>query len=201
MNRLRINFSDLLLEIISIVIAILLALAVNNWQENRKHQELLHASLHNIRQELSDNAHRVDAELQHHARVQKAFAALVQARANGESLRFNEIAKTFHQTSPSGLHFLGLQNTAWKIAENDGALAYMDYHTRHLLTEVYDIQDSVTPAEREFIHTLTGTAPVQGNNFFYSASSAVDQMGEVTAAEAQLHQVYPAVLAAIDKPK
>jgi len=196
-NRLHINISDLLVEIISIVVAILLALAVNNWQEHQRQKALLQQSLRNITQEVEANAAALQRELPHHLAAADGFARLVALHSGDERIDYRQVRTEFIRTSPNGFHSTHASSIAWQIAQASRALDQMPYDERARLTRLYQLQDLHESAEAKVFDLLAAPAPAAGNNFFYGTVGLSIVLGDVAGTEAILAQQYKTTLAAL----
>ncbi len=194
----HIDLSDLLLEIISIVIAILLAIAVNNWQEQRRHIQHRNEALANIRQELKLNAAAVSAAAVQHYTIYRATLVLSNAGSHGDQLSFEQVRSMWGRVAPHGYDFVQPQHIAWDIAQSDGSLAYADYRTRSALAEAYDKQSSYETEEREGIKELLSSSPSGNANFYFSTADAEFVFSTVASADKALSKLYAQAIRSID---
>lgn len=178
-----------MLEIISIVIAILLALAVNRWQEELAHQRTLHESLVNIRQEIVDNRTVLLSRMPLHKRVENAFVAFAHTHESAAKVTFPQAYRMFQTVAPRGFNPFKGDNIAWQIAGTSQALSYMPYATRVALTKVYEVQNAVYTAEAKFIDAaVSPTAP--SNDYFSEVFAASLWLGDATYDETVLLKLY-----------
>jgi len=189
----RIDPSDLLLEIVSIVIAILLALAVNRWQEGLAHNRTLHESLLNVRQEIVSNRATLEKTVPLHQRVATAFLTFVSKRPEGAPLTFAQVFQLFHRTAPLGFQPVHGDDIAWQIAQSTQAVSYMPYETRAALTRVYDEQTALYSAQQRFVDTaFSPSAP--SNDYYPAAFAAALWLGDVANDESELLRRYETAL-------
>ncbi|HEV3153704.1 MAG TPA: hypothetical protein VGZ02_07880 [Candidatus Baltobacteraceae bacterium] len=195
---LRINPSDLLLEIISIVIAILLALAVNSWQDHLKQERLLHQSLVEIRQELAANDRNLSALYPHHLEVFHAFSALDNA---GPATRVPcaQIRDTFRRVDPRGFGPDIPASTAWEISQNSQAASEMSFDMRYRITRVYDAQRLTVDAQRSFIALIISPQTYAASDCAYAAYAIANTLGDVVAGEQELSSAYGALLGVLPR--
>src|SRR5579872_3351050 len=180
LGRLHINVSDLIVEIVSIVIAILLALTVNNWQQHLKDRALLRESLVNIRQEIQANNAALQQEMRHHLAVAAGFDKLVADNLQTERIR---VRAAFIQSSPTGFHTVHGSSTAWQIAESSHAVELMP--TANGLPSrncIANKRPMSLPNKRSstYLHPPT---PSSGNNFFYATVGLSLVLGDVVGYE------------------
>ena len=197
-RRVRIDASDLLLEIISIVLAILLALAVNNWVENRRHQELVNQSLRDIHAELALNLSQIDEAGPFHRRILHGFNALLTKNGVSETLRYGQIGRTFQSSSPTGFHLMVPEDTAWTVAASSGAVQYMDHDMRTELTKTYASQRLVDQLQHAFINAILYTPPAGERNFYYVTAGAGQTLSDLVGLEGQMRKRYKKTLSELD---
>jgi hypothetical protein len=189
----RIDPSDLALEIVSIVIAILLALAVNRWQEDLTHQRTLRESLVSIRQEIVDNRISLTQKMALHGRVAGAFMRFAMAHQRKADVTFPDVYRLFRSAAPRGFQPMHGDDIAWQVAQSSQALAYMPYATRISLTRVYDEQTSVYMAELRFLDAAFSPA-APSKDYYAQAFAAALWLADVTNAEQELLRRYDAAL-------
>ena len=122
-ERQGINFQSLLVDSISIVFAVLLALAVDQWRESNSEQKQAAIALQNIRNELEAN--RKILELIHGNNA----ATVAAMSATDESTQEQQFI-------PGGQ----LQATAWQTFLSTGVSNHVDYDTVLKLSATYSIQ-------------------------------------------------------------
>jgi hypothetical protein len=185
----RIDPSDLLLEIVSIVVAILLALAVNHWQEEVAHQRTLHESLVNIRHEIADNRAQLLNRMPLHARVTSAYLSFASKHQHDASVTFPQAYAMFVAAAPRGFNPFHGDSIAWQIAGTSQALSYMPYATRAALTKVYETQTGLYSVELRFIDAaVSPSAP--SRDYFSEVFAASLWLGDVKYDESALLKLY-----------
>ncbi|MBU1188259.1 MAG: hypothetical protein KKC01_04435 [Gammaproteobacteria bacterium] len=90
-------------EALLIVLSVLLALALDNWRDEREHRELVHRAMQSFVDEMRYNCQRILVVADYH-----------QAVLSGEQ-------------SPQGLQVGLLRNDAWEVVKTSGAAAWLDY--------------------------------------------------------------------------
>jgi len=113
------------LEIISIVLAVLLALAVSEWQENRNNLERTEAALRQVETELSQNLELLEYV---HDRNVALIALLTQ-----ESPTVDQEA----QFTPA----LQIADSAWKALGSTGLSGFVDFDLMVTLSQTYSLID------------------------------------------------------------
>ena len=92
-NR-KLFFGTLFIEMISIVLAVLLALAVGEWRENRANAQLARETLNRITAELKLNAAELETIIKKHQAIHDSLKGILDnmqktGKNNGLDLNFN----------------------------------------------------------------------------------------------------------------
>jgi hypothetical protein len=194
---LRIDPSDLLLEIVSVVVAILLALAVNEWRDGLQRQQRAHAALPAIRSEMTNNRAQLLAVMPHHLAVQRAFDGLANGAASRQTMDFGQFVRAFGKADPNGYIPFSGESTAWELARTSSVLTDVDYATRVTLERAYGEQAFLAQAGDHVIdHVRFGPVPERANFYPDTVSFAADAT-DVVYAERRLLQRYDAALHAL----
>ena len=185
--RIRIDPSDLLLEIISIVVAILLALTVNALASEWKTQQNVHSALASIAAELTDNEHLLTTRLPRHERACKI---LTQLSERGRSRRVTYT--DFDNALTASLPFTPAlpESTAWQVADSSGVTANFDFTTRAQLTRVYTGQASLEKLNGDLTGDFRPTAYSRDVDFFLVARNSAADCGSIVAQETRLLRAY-----------
>jgi hypothetical protein len=187
-RRVRIDPSDLVLEIVSIVIAILLALGVNEWRDTARTRARTHDSLVGIRSEITANRTLLMKAMPHHLAVWTAFRALQSRKAH--RLTFEEYTDLFGKTNPNGFRpFLG-EETAWRLATTSAALADVEYATRIALERTYQEQTVLDRFSERIADDLHFGPANADANFYMSAISFSLDSADIVYAERDLLRHY-----------
>ncbi len=138
---------SLFLEIVSIIIAVLLALAVNEWRETRSNNRLADTALMNIQEEIAENKRLFDTILPRHEALLDTLLDVDEKIKSGELSEDDDRAD---------LEFVPLfvQDTAWQTALATQALIHMPYETVKVLSAVYTFQESYTRVTDHFIKSV-----------------------------------------------
>ena len=144
----RRSFSRAALEILSIVIGVLAALAVSEWQESRHNQERTQSALWNVRTELENN-----------------LAILEFVHGNNVILidQLTEGGNAVEQDSQF-LPALQITESAWQTLGTTGLTGYVDFDLIVTLSETYSLVDvyrrsgySLVDANLSMLATATAT--------------------------------------------
>ena len=118
------SWSSVILEVFSIILGVLLALAVSEWQQARENQERATTALQNVKLELQANAE-------------------ILKRIHENNQETIEKARAPDTESDENLQFIpGVQvrSTAWETLLATDAAGYIDYGLLLSLSETYSIQ-------------------------------------------------------------
>ena len=121
-----------------IVVSIILALAVDEWRDDRQNQELAAQSLMIFEQEIRQNLGRVDDAAPYHAGLRDVVAAMTERDGAEAELR----------SATEGLEPVVLLNTAWETALATGVLTHMEFTIVSALSLTYSRQQRFTDASQ-----------------------------------------------------
>jgi hypothetical protein len=122
----RIPLHNLLIEVVSIILGVTLALAVNEWRESRSHDEQAAAALINIREEISANL------------------KIMEFLHINNTATLNIMRQEQMPDSSGDYKFIPgiqLRETSWQTMLNTGISAYVAYETILMLSETYAMQE------------------------------------------------------------
>jgi len=162
--------SKALFESALIVFSILLALAINEWKENRDNQRLASQALANFEREIQENSGRVERSFPYHSHLSEAFKG---ARSLTEVEGWHGIS------SPM------LQDTAWQTALATNAFGQIRYETVSALSRVYTSQKSLEKVADDVVASLVN----QG-----LSDSTKGLMNDLLIAETGLRSAYEQAL-------
>jgi hypothetical protein len=162
-----------LVESVLIVVSILLALGLDEWQEDQEIEELIDRSITNFVNEISQNRSRIDDVSAYHRGVQQI---LKQRSANGglESMEFRNIMEP--------LQPVVLTSSAWQTAVATGALGRMDFELVSALSLTYNTQQRFDDNYRSVLRTLLAPNSMQKQNLELTTYNASRFVADVTAA-------------------
>lgn len=169
-----------------IVISILLALALDEWQEDLEIQELIDRSIVNFQNELAQNKSRIDDIGVYHMGVlqvlqRRAFAP------DSESLE--EFRNIMEALQP-----IVLTSSAWETAVATGALGRMDYELVSALTLTYNTQLRFDDDYRSMLRLLLSPVNLNEENLPITTYNARRFVTDVTSAESELSVYYDQTL-------
>ncbi|MEQ9425002.1 MAG: hypothetical protein RJQ09_11320 [Cyclobacteriaceae bacterium] len=125
------SFKLLLMEMASVVFAVLLALGLNAWRENHKNEQLAEQAYENILTELRQNAVELDSGI-----LDFEIRLTVLKTIEDSLERGHEVQKFYFGYSQPVLN-----KTAWSTANLTQAIVYMDPEVVMDISQLYIVQD------------------------------------------------------------
>ena len=184
----RVVFESLL-----IVVSILLALTLDEWQDDLEIQELVDRSVQSFEQEVRQNKMRVEDVAPYHIGLQEILTRLDEGEGVKSLMEYRNIMEGFQATL--------LLRTAWDTSVATGALSRMDYELVAALSQTYDAQNRFNELYSIGRNAILTSARLNVENLDLSIYNAIRFMSEVTAAEAHLEAVYEVTLDLIQEYK
>jgi hypothetical protein len=127
----RQRLPDLLIEALFIFLAVLLALAAEEWREGRDRRELADRALRSVVEEIRSNLEELERTTpKNEERLERARRVLDELEAGGEE-----------GDADIGLEVSLLSTAAWQSAQMSQAVQYLDLETMREISEVYEIQE------------------------------------------------------------
>ena len=127
-------------EMVSIIIGVLIALGVDEWNEDRQNQERARTALINIQNEAKMNLSILEVL---HPRNMEAFAVVQTESSEDDSA-----------TIVPGLQ---LQDVAWKTLMSNGISGHVDYDELYQVAEIYSIQQIYKDFANQFVEQIMVT--------------------------------------------
>ncbi len=178
----------MLVESVLVVGSILLALALDEWNEDREFEDLASRSLVNFEREIQQNRLRVEDVTLFHAGLRDVLANMDASRGAVPTTTIRNIMEGFQPAL--------LVSTAWETAVATGALGYMDYDVVAGLSLTYNMQERLVTLNQSGLNDLLvgGFRSGEADLLVYAANR---YMRELTEAEQRLQGVYDLVLGLI----
>ncbi|NQV43190.1 MAG: hypothetical protein HQ506_12640 [Candidatus Marinimicrobia bacterium] len=127
-------------EMISIIIGVLIALGVDEWNEDRQNQERANTALVNIQNEVRRNLNILEVL---HPRNMEAFTMVQTESTEDDSA-----------TIAPGLQ---LQDVAWNTFMSNGISVYVEYDELYQVAELYSIQQIYKDFAHQFVEQVMAT--------------------------------------------
>ena len=150
--RLREKLPELLLEAASVVFAVLLALAVDEWRETRSREALAARARAGILEEIRLN----ETELRN---TRDNNRALLQSVEEGLTRleQKRDTALQFH------FEIALLSSAAWNTAQMTQAANYLDFDWQRRVSDVYELQSLYVTSQSAVVDRLSGISEILGN--------------------------------------
>lgn len=129
------SFKTIIIEFVSIVLGVMLALGVNEWRENLNNEDRAEAALNNIENELESNLQTLEYIYNNN---KSALEVINSDELDGDS----------NQTFIPGIQ---LQEVAWKAITTSGVSNYLDYDIIIQLSSTYTLQEVYKKTAQSFI--------------------------------------------------
>jgi hypothetical protein len=145
----KLLFGTLLIEMISIMLAVLLALAVDEWRENRANAQLARETLNRITAELKLNVTELENILKAHQANQNHLKGMLDTvQKSGEIKGF---------VLDINIQLGVLRRSAWQTAIVTQAVRHIDFQVVQELSEIYEVYDFYKVHLENIIRNLSST--------------------------------------------
>ena len=169
-----------------IVISILLALTLDEWQEDLEIQELIDRSIVNFQNELTQNKSRIEDIGVYHRGV---LQVLQRRTFVSDSESLEEFRNIMEALQP-----IVLTSSAWETAVATGALGRMEYELVSALTLTYNTQLRFDDDYRSTLRLLLSPINLNKENLPITTYNAGRFVTDVTSAESELSVYYAQTL-------
>ena len=183
--------SKTLFESMLIVLSILLALAVAEYQEDDELEQLIVKSLASFEHEIVQNKSRIEDIYPFHVGLQSILSELQAQDGAISAEELREVVDSFQSTV--------LLTSAWDTAVATGALSSMDYQAVSALSLTYSIQRRYQDLNNAGVAELINATKMGDENRSTAVYIALRYMREVTTAEQELRAVYQQALELIQE--
>ena len=119
----KIPIGKLFMEIFSVVLAVLVALAVNEWRTNRSNQQTAANALENIIQEITSNQEEIKTSLDEHLQKQETLRSKLKEYRSADEKQQSKLSDSFRY----GYAHSVLNNTAWNSANLTQAIKFLKF--------------------------------------------------------------------------
>ncbi len=165
-----------------IVGSILIALAFDEWREEREEDELVARALYSFSLELKQNLERLDDAVPFNSALFDYFSRSHAAGEIDSIDKVNEVVR--------GLQPTILENTAWSTAVATGALAKMDYELVAALSLTYNMQSRYILEHQANVEDLENRIPRANEEVGLLVAQALKRLHELADAGVELQAVY-----------
>jgi hypothetical protein len=179
-----------LFESALIVASILFALALDEWQEDREIDELVHRSMASFERELQRNQERIEAVQPYHEGLQHMLESRIAGDAIESAAEFRNILDALQPAV--------LLNSAWQTAVATGVLSRMDYEVVAAVSLTYSTQNRFDEVYRAGNNALLAPVNFAEDRLGVSVYNAARFIADVTIAESELIAFYQQTLELIN---
>jgi hypothetical protein len=165
-----------------ITVSILLALALDEWREDREDVQTVEQALSNFLSEIEQNKARVDDAGPFNRGLRNVLDRHLQEDDIGSVKEFISIVESYNPVV--------LQSTAWDTALATGSVTKMDYSLVSALSLTYGLQNRYQQASRDGMFDLTSPQNLSADRLELSVYNSVRYLDNVTSMEAELSAAY-----------
>ena len=141
--RLREKLPEIVFEGLFVVFAILLALAADEWREDRQNAEIAERAMNGIETEMLANR----VELLNSRGPNLELLGRLQAEVEDDDAATNLNVQ---------FEYSLLSSAAWQTAQVTQAVHYADYNLVQQIAKLYDLQELFTESQRGMVQQMTG---------------------------------------------
>ena len=186
MPRFKVWLPRALFESVLIVFSILLALAMNEWQQDRERVHVVHRSILLLEREIRRNESSLTDQVPYHAGLRVVLHKGVGGDGVATVAAYREVMQEFEPAS-----FI---NSAWSTAMATGSLANMDFELVSAISLTYGIQSRLEQIYATGPADLMQSGKLTQENLPTTISAASRYIDDVTAREDELEGVYKQAL-------
>ncbi len=157
MSKKKIRFSKLLFEFISVSFAVLLALFVNQWREDRNNNRLAEQAIFNIKEEFTENTELMSELIPNHKLLLSQLNEFSEIEGNETSIK----------KSIETLDISLINSSAWEMAKVTNVVFYINFDDVNNLAKVYNLQSYYESIVKQYILS---------NSIKYQKSEAINQL-------------------------
>jgi type II secretory pathway pseudopilin PulG len=183
----------MVVEALLIVLSILLALAVNQWQDARRERQLADQALASFRQEIAANRERLRELVPYHERIRDEMRRL---DAEGAVTSYADLRKV---RGFQGFRPAFLLETAWRTAIATGALTHIDYRTATALSTTYTLQERVDELNRATLPAMMAGGAFSDAQAAATLRQSAVYLSDVAGLEREVLSIYDEMLAGLDR--
>jgi hypothetical protein len=186
----RIPWGMLALEGFFTVVAILLALAADDWRERREERELADGAIAAFVAELTANRERIDRAYAYHDSLRTAMIAAL-SDTSGRTYRSpNEIFPQWRGVSPAFV-----THAAWETAVATGALRHLSPEALRALSLTYELQARLDAMNRTLYGLVLDPVSLGATDFRLGTRLATAYLSDALPNERELSRSYEQTIA------
>jgi hypothetical protein len=151
------SIKQFLLHLVMIVLGIVIALGLEQWRESLHHKSIAERALNEITQEMGKNQALIRKNLPTFEKVTKQVEDMLVAQKAAIKAYESKTGPVPEPKDEDGdVGMLGLQSTAWSMANINQALSYMPHETAVKLSRIYNAQIMITGMHSNSFQMLSG---------------------------------------------
>jgi hypothetical protein len=171
-----------LFESALITVSILLALALDEWRDERQNMETVGQAMSNFLREIKQNKARIEDA----APFNRGLHDVLSRRyAEGDILSTTEFINVVESYTP-----VVLQSTAWETAVTTGSVTKMNYNLVSALSLTYGLQSRYQETARLGMEDLMRPRNLSSDLLELAIYNSIRYLDNVTSMEAELSVVY-----------
>ena len=167
-----------LVESALIVLSILLAVALDEWQEDQEIEELIDRSMVNFVNELNQNKSRIEDVSAYHQGVWQVLEGWNGSDETASIIEFRNIMDAMQPVV--------LTSSAWQTAVATGALGRMDFELLSALALTYNTQFRCDDRYNSMLQNLLTPYSLQEENLEITIYNATRFVADVSSSESEL---------------
>jgi len=188
--RARIPWGMLALEGFFTVVAILLALAADDWRERREERQLADGAIAAFVAELGENRKRLDGSRAYHDSLRTAMLAALDDRSGRAYRSPSDVFPAWRGINPAFL-----THAAWESAVATGALRHVSARELRALSLTYELQARLDALNRSLYGIVLDPAVLTAGDFRVGARITAAYLADVVPTEGELSRSYDQTIA------
>ena len=178
-------------EALLILLSVFLGLFVNEWRVEHRERQQAEQALSQIKIELKMNQQEIEKIAPRHSSILDSLNALLKRKEGRDSsLSLDEL---FDTVIGGGFGVPHIQQHAWTLANNLGALEHLDFKTASTLSSVYDYQNFYMKTYNMLSENFYISANMDERNTDGLVRALAILIQDMTASEAGLAETYKEV--------
>ena len=179
-SLMRRKLPELVLEAAMIFFAVMLALAAEEWREQKDRIELADRALRSVIEEVRSNLDELETTgVRNTERLESASAILAELEAGRDQ-----------GDADVGLEVALLSSAAWQSAQMSQAVQYLDFDVMRDLSEVYEIQDLFDRVQAGAVDNMTEMMRTAEQDPVAAVRQGVISLSVLTDLHGSLMEVY-----------
>ncbi len=179
-----------LFESFLITVSILVALALDEWRENRQHAEAIQQALSNFASEIQRNKARIEDTAPFNRGLLEVLRNRYETKDIGSVDDYVNMVESYAPAE--------LRTTAWETALATGSLAEMQYDLVSVLSFTYGKQGEYQVATQSGMSGLTSLQNLAGDRLELATYNAVRYLNGISSLESELNDIYNEALGVVE---